>query len=362
MTAAVRVLQVVRPAQGGIRTHVLTLLDGLDPALITCAVAAPTDFSGEARRHPLVAATIPLDIAPRLSLARDLLAARRLAHAIPQFADVVHAHGARAAWICALAHRQCPFPLLFTAHNLVAPDLAGRLGLSFIGRHLHRAIAVSPSVASSLAACGLSRAKIQVIPNGVDLTRFVPVLPAAREEARLSLGVLESDFVIAAAARLSPEKGIDTLLAAAGQRKTAIFLIAGCGPEQTTLMRSCPPNVRLLGRVRDVRSLLAAADVFAVPSRLEGQGIAALEAMASGVPLVASSVGGLADMLTDGKTALLVPPNDPEAFAAALGRLQSDPRLCRQLAQNALGLVRKTYSLEPMLDALTAAYLETRSG
>ena len=362
MTAAVRVLQVVRPAQGGIRTHVLTLLDGLDPALITCAVAATSDFTAEALRLPLVAATIPLDIAPRLSLARDLMAARRLAHVVPQFADVVHAHGARAAWICALAHRHISFPLLFTAHNLVAADLAGRLGISFIGRHLHKAIAVSPSVADSLVVCGLSRTKIQVVPNGVDLTHFRPAAPTARQEARLSLGIHESDFVIAAAARLSPEKGIDTLLAAAGQRESALFLIAGSGPEQTTLMRSCPPNVRLLGRVSDVRCLLAAADVFAVPSRREGQGIAALEAMASGVPLAASSVGGLADMLTDGETALLVPPNDPDSLAAALGRLQSEPRLCRHLAQNALGLVRKTYSLEPMLDALTSVYLDANLG
>ena len=362
MTAAVRVLQVVRPAQGGIRTHVLALLDGLDPALITCAVAAPPDFTGEALRHPLVAATIPLDIAPRLSLTRDLLAARRVAHVVPQFADVVHAHGARAAWICAIAHRLRPFPLLFTAHNLMTANPAGRLGISLIGRHLHKAIAVSPSVAESLAACGLSRTKIRVVPNGVDLAHFAPATDAARREARLSLGVLESDFVIAAAARLSPEKGIDTLLAAAGQRKSALFLIAGSGPEQANLMRLCPPNVRLLGRVSDVRSLLAAADVFAVPSRREGQGIAALEAMASGVPLAASSVGGLGDMLTDGETALLVSPNDPDSLAAALGRLQSEPRLGRHLAQNALFLVRKTYSLEPMLNALTAVYLEANLG
>ena len=362
MTRPVRVLQVVRPAQGGIRSHVLTLLDGIDPAVISCAVAAPSEFAREALQHPLVTATIPLDIAPRLSPARDLVAARRLARIVPQFADVVHAHGVRAAWICALAHRLQPFPLIFTAHNLVTADFAGRLGISFVGTQVQKAIAVSPSVAESLIACGLARTKIQVIPNGVDLAHFAPVTPATRRESRLSLGIPESEFVVAAAARLSPEKGIDTLLGAAGQRKAMTFLIAGEGPEYANLQRLCPQNVRLLGRASDVRPLLAAANVFAVPSRREGQGIAALEAMASGVPLIASRVGGLADMLTDGETALLVPPGDPDALAAALSRLQSDPRLRRQLAENAKLLVNKTYSLQPMLDALTAVYLEASPG
>jgi len=362
LTRPVRVLQVVRPAQGGIRQHVLTLLDGLDPVTVSSAVAAPVDFTRESLAHTQVAATIALDIAPQLSPVRDLLAARRLAGVIPQFADVVHAHGARAAWVCALAHRLGPFPLVFTAHNLVAADWIGRLGIPCIGSHLHKAIAVSPSVADSLVACGLSRAKIQVIPNGVDLTRFVPVTPAARREARLSLGISESDFVVAAAARFSPEKGLDTLLGAAGRRKAMTFLVAGDGPEHSALQRLCPPNARLLGRVSDVRLLLAATDVFAVPSRWEGQGIAALEAMASGVPLVASRVGGLADMLTDGETALLVPPGDPDALAVALSRLESDPRLRWQLAENAHLLVHRTYSLQPMLDALTDVYVEASPG
>ncbi len=362
MTRPVRVLQVVRPAQGGIRQHVLTLLEGLDPVTVSNAVAAPADFARAALAQTQVAATIPLDIAPRLSPVRDFLAARRLAGVILQFADVVHAHGARAAWICALAHRLRPFPLIFTAHNLVAADWTGRLGIPFIGAHLHKALAVSPSVADSLAACGLSRAKIQVIPNGIDLTRFEPVTPAVRREARLSLGIPESEFVVAAAARLSPEKGLDTLLGAAGRRKAMTFLVAGDGPEHSTLQRMCPPNARLLGRVTDIRPLLAAADVFSVPSRWEGQGIAALEAMASGVPLVASRVGGLADMLTDGETALLVPPGDREALAAALSRLESDPRLRRQLAESADLLVHQTYSLQPMLEALTDVYLEASRG
>lgn len=361
MTAPVRVLQLVRPALGGIRRHVLNLLDGLDPAQVTLSVAAPPVFVREVLAHPQLHATIPLDIAARFSLARDLLAARRLARVLPQFADVVHAHGARAAWIAALAHRHRPFPLVFTAHNLIGRNLPARLGIPFISFHCTRILAVSPSVADSLAACGIPRSKIQIIPNGIDLAYFDPS-GLDRSTARQSLGVPENAFVIAAAARLSREKGVDTLLQAAGQRTGMTFLIAGDGPLKSTLARHLPPNAKLLGRQNDIRPLLAAAEVFVVPSRREGQGISALEAMAAGVPLIATRVGGLADMLADGETALLVPPDDSAALSAALSRLQSDTRLRQKLVANAAAVVRERYDLKTMLASVTEVYRKSYPG
>ena len=208
-------------------------------------------------------------------------AARRLAHVLPQFAEVVHAHGARAAWVAALAHRHRPFPLVFTAHNLIGRDLPSRLGIPFIGFHCVRVLAVSPSVGDSLAACGVPRAKIQVIPNGIDLGYFcTPEL--GRVAARKSLSVPESAFVVAAAARLSREKGLDTLLSAAGQRAGMTFLIAGDGPLRPALARSAPPNAKLLGRLADVRPLLAAADALVH----NAGGLSCLEGFAVGTPVI----------------------------------------------------------------------------
>jgi len=178
----------------------------------------------------------------------------------------------------------------------------------------------------------------------------------SRAEARASLHLLETAFVVVSAARLSPEKGLDVLLQAARLRKQMTFLIAGDGPQGPMLTRDLPPNVTLLGTLADIRPLLFAADVFAMPSRREGQGIAALEAMAAGVPVVASRVGGLAEMLTDGETALLVAPNDPDALAVAFSRLQSDRRLRGNLAERASALVQSRYSLPTMLDTLSALY------
>ena len=357
MSVPLRVLEVVRPAQGGMRRHVLSLLDGLDPGRVTLSLAAPPVFVAEVLHHPHLHATIPLDIAASLSPARDLLAARRLARVLPQFADLAHAHGLRAAWVCALAQRHRAFPFVFTAHNQPGLGLPSRLATAYVGARCARAIAVSSSVADGLAACGIPRSKITVIPNGIDLDRFAaPHLD--RAAARQSFGLAENAFVVSTAARLSREKGIDTLLSAASQRGGMTFLIAGDGPLQSSLAQSAPANARFLGHLDDIRPLLAAADVCVIPSRREGQGLTALEAMAAGAPLIASRVGGLAEMLSDGETALLVPPNDPDALAAALSRLQSDRRLRVRLAEAALPVAHARYALAPMLDAVTAVYKE----
>ena len=354
-TNFVRVLHVVRPAAGGIRQHVLNLLNGLDPIQVENSVAAPAAFLPGLADARNLHASVPLEIAARVSLFADLRLARRLAEVQPQFSDVVHAHGVRAAWVAALAHRRRPFPLLFTAHNLVEPSAAARLGLSFVSRRCTQIVAISQAVADSLAACGAPRSKIVVVPNGISADDF-RLDAGSRANARAAFSLSESAFVVAAAARFSAEKGLDVLLQAARQRKQMTIVIAGDGPLLAALSRRLPPNVKLLGRVDDVRPLLAAADVFAVPSRREGQGIAALEAMAAGVPVAASRVGGLAEMLTNGETALLVPPDDPEALAAAFSRLQGDSRLRQNLANRAQALVQARYSLQAMLDTLTGVY------
>ncbi len=355
MTAPLKVLHVVRPAAGGIRQHVLALLSGLDPAQILCSVAAPPALLAGLGDAALFA-SVPLPISAGISMS-DRTLARQLAAIRPQFGDVVHAHGLRAAWVAALAHRRRPFPLVWTAHNAAERTLAMRLALAVIAPRCAKIVAVSPFVAGSLGANGVPAAKIQVIPNGVDMAHFAST-EAGRADARAALGLPETAFVVGCAARFSPEKGLDVLIDAARARKSMRFVIAGDGPLLAALSPGLPPNVRLLGFLADIRPLLRAADVLAVPSRREGQGIAALEAMAAGVPLAASAVGGLAEMLSDGETALLVPPGDPAALAVALSRLQSDARLRRNLAASALALAQARYALPGMLETLTALYRE----
>ena len=162
--------------------------------------------------------------------------------------------------------------------------------------------------------------------------------------------------MVGCVARLSGEKGVDVLLKAAGRLPDVGFVIAGDGPEREGLHRQSPPNVQWLGRVPETKAVYAAAAVMAIPSRQEGQGIVALEAMASGKPVVASRVGGLAEMLTDGETALLVPVEDADALAAALTRLRNDPALRARLAANGRALVEETYDIRRMVEAVEQVY------
>lgn len=354
MTTRRRILHVVRPAQGGIRRHVLNLLEQTDRSRFALLLAAPPEFLATV---PIADFTgvFSLRIAPKFSPQQDMAAAIRLS-SLAREADLVHAHGLRAGWIAALAHLRRPFPFVVTAHNLIEPDgRLARLGLSLIGRRTAKVIAVSDATAAGLVASGVARTKIQVIPNGIDFAHFAQ-MPAS-QETRLALSVADAEFVVGCIARLSPEKGVDVLLRAAALTPEMTYLVAGDGPQRAGLAQEAPPNVRLLGRIADTRVLLSVADALAIPSRREGQGIVALEAMAAGVPIVASRVGGLAEMLTDEETALLTPPEDADALAAALSRLRGDAGLRQRLTSHAKPLVQAKYGLSQMVEAVEEVYV-----
>lgn len=351
-----RVLHVVRPAAGGIRQHIVSLLQQTDAGRVSASLAAPPALIHSLPPFPNVTAH-PLNIAPRLAPLADLRAAWRLV-SLARDADVVHAHGLRAGWVAALAHRLRPFPLVVTAHNVAGGGRLARLGIGLIGREATALLPVSQAVADSLAAQGALPGKMRVVPNGVDVGRFAN-LPA-RDALRWQWGLDGGVFVVACIARLSPEKGVDVLLEAMRLRPEMMCLVAGSGPAGAALEASLAGvdrgNVRLLGRIADTRELLTVADALAVPSRTEGQGIVALEAMAAGVPVVASRVGGLGEMLTEGQTALLVPPGDPRALADALERLAGDAVLRTHLIGQGRALVQAQYDVRQMADAVTQVY------
>jgi glycosyltransferase involved in cell wall biosynthesis len=199
-----------------------------------------------------------------------------------------------------------------------------------------RVIAVSDAVRAQLLRDGIAPDHVVTIPSAVD----VAGLRAARRPGeRARLGLPEDSRLAVTAAALSPEKGHRTLLAAAAILRPALpdlhWVLAGTGPERDTLAREAArlgvgDRLHWLGQVEDVAPLLAAADLAVVPSLSEGLGTAALEALALGVPLVASSVGGLVEILSDG-AGVGVPPGDGPALADAVRRVLADPGLRAQL-------------------------------
>jgi len=171
--------------------------------------------------------------------------------------------------------------------------------------------------------------KMQVLPNGVDVQRFCPN-PGARESLRSELG-LGNDFVWLSVGRLALQKDYPNLLSAFAHvhpAGDAILLIAGDGPvrmdlEALAVRTGIAAKVRFLGFRSDTAALMNAVDAYVMSSRWEGMPMVLLEASASGLPIVATSVGGNSEVVCDGSSGLLVPPNDSEALTASMCHLMS---------------------------------------
>ena len=266
-----------------------------------------------------------VDIAAGLRL-RALLSGERY--------DVVHFHTAR-------AHALAPYARSSSALRIVTRRMDYRPNRWFGGYLYNHAvdgvIAISAGVADALAGGGAARERIRVVPSGVDCAHFAPPDARTRDAARARLDLRPDDVVVGALGALVPRKGhrvlIDAMALARGQQDKAAqaaaaggrlhCLIAGAGPLAAELAGAArelgrQDDMRILGRLEEPRDLLWALDLFVMPSLNEGLGVAALEAMACGLPVVASAVGGLREVVEDGVSGLLVAPGDPGELANAL--------------------------------------------
>ncbi|MDR7555342.1 MAG: glycosyltransferase family 4 protein [Armatimonadota bacterium] len=236
-------------------------------------------------------------------------------------------------------------------------------------RRACRVIAISHWVARFLASRGLAEASnVRVVHYGVDRRVWQPLTPDEREAARRKLHVEPDAFVVVIASRLVTGKGHDTLFRAVAQLGGVPLrlVVVGDGPERERLNKlvaalELAHRVRFLGFVPDVRSVLAAADVAAVPTsaRLrEGFGLAALEAQVLGVPVVASATASLPEIVADGETGMLVPPDSVPALADALAGLAADPMRRRAMGEAAVWRARQRFSLDRMVEATIEVYRE----
>lgn len=200
---------------------------------------------------------------------------------------------------------------------------------------LDAVICVSRAQRRQLVQAGLSRHVIPVIPNGIDLEQFAGPKPS-------NLPLPSDRRIIVQVANVMPDKDFSTLLQAAGSlaRRRGDFhlLLVGRDTDGLEMARAVAEAglskmATLAGQRNDVPGILARADVFALSSKRETFGLAVLEAMAAGVPVVASDLPALAELVSDGRDGLLVPPGEPDALAAAIERLLDDAALGRRLAQ-----------------------------
>jgi glycosyltransferase involved in cell wall biosynthesis len=219
---------------------------------------------------------------------------------------------------------------------------------------------------------GVPSHRIRMVPCGFDSGEFSPM---ARARAREQLGLDQGDFIVLQLGRLVPRKGIDNVIRAMGHLPEGIparLLVVGgddAEPDEARtpeigrlrrIARTCgvQDKVTFTGRrLRpDLRAYYAAANVFVTTPWYEPFGITPLEAMACGVPVVASAVGGLQYSVTDGVTGQLVPPNDPAALAQALARLHANPRLAQAMGRAGMRRVRSLFTWERVSRMLMDVY------
>jgi glycosyltransferase involved in cell wall biosynthesis len=369
---------VVRASRGGMSRHILDLVatlprDRYEP----CAVIAPDD---ERIRDALAAigvAFVPLPMADRL----DILADRRTVHALADTLadlrpDLVHLHSNKAALVGTQAIRKLsPRPVtVFTAHNVPSFEKgawpmrwAGRRALSGIGRDVDRTIAVSLFMAERLITdAGFDARRVDVVYNGVDAAAVRTEVGAAdRDAIRGAAGIPVDATVVGTVGRLVRDKGIDTLLRAVasleGRHDELWTLIVGDGPDEERLRAAAREHliadrVVFAGFVDDPYPMLAAMDIFALPTLMESFGMAAIEAMAAGLPVVASNVGGIPEVINDDMDGMLVAPGQPAALAAILGCLIVDPSLRGRLSEEAARTAARRFTLPAMAEATAAVY------
>lgn len=289
---------------------------------------------------------------------RERAAVRRLCEELRP--DVVHTHGYRSDVADAGVARSLGIPTVTTVHGFTGGGRKNRLyeWLQVEAfRSFDAVVAVSRAMAERLSARGVSPQRLHTIPNAFDPDR--PRME--RGEARRLLGVGEEDFVVGWVGRLSREKGGDVLLDSLPMLTAgASAVIVGDGPERAALEEQARSlgigdRVKWLGTVPDASRLFPGFDVFALSSRTEGIPIVLLEAMAARVPVVATRVGGVPDVVT-GAEALLVPAEDPEGLAAALAAVREDATGAMQRVDAARGRLEREFSVGPWLSRYEALY------
>jgi glycosyltransferase involved in cell wall biosynthesis len=350
---------------GGAENAMLMLLESLDREAWRPTLLLEDAPGVESMRARAEAVGVPVRMVAPLPL--GLAGARR----VPGLArllrrerpEVFHAHMSSpvaAKWGLAAA-ALARVPAVVGTVQVISqyfPDRSTRWQLRLLAGRVDRYLAVSRAIGAELVErYRWPAAKVEVVHNAVEVERFgVEAPPGLREE----LGAVGRPLVLTCA-RLSDQKGHPVLLEAAAEVPEAVFALAGEGPERARLevlaeRLGVAERVRFLGRRDDVPELLAAADVFALPSLYEGTSLAVLEAMAASRAVVSSAIGGTEELIEDGRNGLLVPPSDPGALAAALRRLLGDPGLREQLASRARERVELEFTRARMAARVGAVY------
>jgi glycosyltransferase involved in cell wall biosynthesis len=284
--------------------------------------------------------------------------------------DVLHQQrtGPYHGKLACLAARAAGVPVVVATEHQAAFPLSGATAL--LNRAIDGLVDAVVAVSRHDSALQLKLTwrrpeKVITIYNGIDLARFSPRCEAESRETRHALGIGDATPVAGVVSRLGVQKGVrhflDALPALASRWPELAVPIVGDGEERASLEAHAARlgvagMTSFLGFRQDVTPLMAAMDLVVVPSIWEPFGLVAAEAMAMGKPVVASGVGGLAEVVAHGETGILVPPKDPEALAEAVDRLLSDRQLRERMGRAGRLRAERMFAREAMVASVGALY------
>lgn len=264
--------------------------------------------------------------------------------------EVIIANGGREYWPAALAAKALGRKVIFVRHQT---DPIRKTTRWLVNRYVDRVVAVSGAVKGALFGSGIADRKIVLIHNAVSLARFDPS-QSGRDGARKELGVGDNEALVGTIGKLNKGKGVYELLRAVGalarEHKDIRLIFVGEGPEGEGIIQEAQrlgirQRVILTGMRRDVERMYAAMDIFVLPSTCdEAFGMVLIEAMAMARPVIGTMVGGIPELITDGKNGILVGPGSQEALAAAIKAYLSDSVFSSRIAAAGRRTVEEEFS------------------
>jgi sugar transferase (PEP-CTERM/EpsH1 system associated) len=361
-----RILHVVTYfGKGGLENGLVNVINGLDRGAYQHVVCAIRALGSNTRRLPSDVEVVSLDLGPTSRVQTPALC-----RMIRRFApDVVHSRN-WGAIEGVFAARWAGAASIHSEHGFEARDGSNESFRRQVVRRVAFEVAdavqtVSGQLRDYVARrTGFSPGRIQVIRNGVDATRFHPDA-AIRGETRKRLGLCDDEVCLGCVANLLPVKDHVTLLRALAatpmQGVPWRLLLIGTGSEEAALRRFADAHfaagrVTFLGASDDVPQLMRAMDVFVLPSVAEGICNSLLEAMATGTPVVATAVGGTPEVIEDGRSGILVRPEDPQGLSEQLAALCADSNRRGELGAGAIRRVREAFSMESMIRGYQRLY------
>lgn len=287
--------------------------------------------------------------------------------------DVIHAHELLSPATTAVAAKQ-RFGSPIVAKVLrggTLGDLAklhnkplGARRIASLRQHMDAFITTSHEIDAELEAFSIDLSRRIYIPNGVDTDRFAPVTRADKQALRQPLNLLPDSPVVLFMGRLAAEKRVDNLLAIwptiRHAHPHAELFIIGTGDEESKLRATAGLGVKFMGAIDDVAPYLQMADVFVLPSATEGLSNAMLEALATGLPVIATQVGGAPDIITDGINGSLIPPDDRSRLQDALSKLLGDATRRATFGSRGRAFIQQHYALPVTAQRLRTLYDQVR--